>query len=85
LPDAAWTDYQLDSNVEAFVSRQAAFFRAIFVPSLASAISDAERRKAFTHCLEQQLKQRLSEQRTPFHSFVQVMVLAKQWAGENHK
>jgi hypothetical protein len=63
---------------EVFVSRHAAFFRAIFVPSLASAISDAARRQAFADCLEQKLKQRLSERRTPFHSFVQVMVLAKQ-------
>jgi len=77
LPDAAWADYQIDGNVPALVGRHAAFFRAIFVPSLASAISDAQRRQAFADCLEQALKQRLSEQRTPFHSFVQVMVLAK--------
>jgi len=78
LPDAAWADYQLDGNAEALVSRHAAFFRSIFAPSLASAISDADRRETFTNCLEQQLKQRLSERRMPFHSFVQVMVLAKQ-------
>jgi len=78
LPDAAWTDYQLDGNAEALVSRHAAFFRAIFVPSLALTISDAGRRHAFANCLEQQLKQRLSEAPGPLHSFVQVMVLAKQ-------
>jgi hypothetical protein len=78
LPDAAWADYQLDGNVQALVSRHAAFFRAIFVPSLASAINDAGRRQPFADCLEQKLKQRLSERLTPFHSFVQVMVLAKQ-------
>jgi hypothetical protein len=78
LPDAAWADYQLNRNVEALVSRHAAFFRAIFVPSLASAISDAGRRRAFADTLEQRLKQRLSERPSPFHSFVQVIVLAKQ-------
>jgi hypothetical protein len=80
LPDAAWADYQLNGNVEALVSRHAAFFRAIFVPSLASAISDAAKRAAFADCVEQKLKQRLSEGPRPFHSFVQVIVLAKQVA-----
>jgi len=78
LPDAAWADYQLDGNVEALVGRHAAFFRAIFVPSLASAISDADRRQGFADCLEQKLKQRLFERRIPFHSFVQIIVIAKQ-------
>jgi hypothetical protein len=77
LPDAAWADCQLDGNTEAFVSRHAGFFRAIFVPSLASAISDAGRRQAFADCLEQRLKGRLCEQPKPLHSFVQVMVVAK--------
>jgi hypothetical protein len=80
LPDAAWADYQVDRDVQALVSRQAAFFRAIFVPSLASAIDDAGRRQAFADSLEQRLKQHLSERVAPFHSFVQVMVLAKQGA-----
>lgn len=78
LPDAAWVDYQLDGNVQALVSRHSAFFRAIFVPSLASAISDGGRRQAFADCLEQKLKQSLRERPTPFHSFVQVIVVAKQ-------
>jgi len=80
LPDAAWADYQRDGKVQALVSRHAAFFRAIFVPSLASAISDAARRAAFADCVEQKLKQRLSEGPRPFHSFVQVIVLAKRVA-----
>ena len=77
LPDAAWADYQRDGNIHALVSRQSAFFRAIFVPSLASAISDAGKRQAFADCLEQKLKQSLRERHTPFHSFVQVIVVAK--------
>jgi SAM dependent carboxyl methyltransferase len=78
LPDAAWAGYQRDRDVEALVGRHAAFFRAIFVPSLAAAISDAGRRQSFPDWVEQRLKQRLSERLAPFHSFVQVMVLAKQ-------
>jgi len=78
LPDAAWADYQLDGNVHALVSRHSAFFRAIFVPSLASAISDGGRRQVFADCLEQKLKQSLRERPTPFHSIVQVIVVAKQ-------
>ena len=77
LPDTAWADYQKDRNVETLVSRYAAFFRAVFVPSLASAIHDASRRQAFAECLEQKLKQRLCESLVPCRSFVQVMVLAK--------
>jgi hypothetical protein len=78
LPDAAWTDYQVSGDLQALVSRHAAFFRAIFVPSLSSSISDARKRDTFADCLEQKLKKRLSECPTPLHSFVQVMVLAKQ-------
>src|SRR5215472_2576245 len=61
LPDAAWADYELNGNVEALVSRHAAFFRAIFVPSLASAIDDTAMRAAFAECVEQKLKQHLSD------------------------
>jgi hypothetical protein len=78
LPDAAWSDYQINGDLQALVSRHAAFFRAIFVPSLSSSISDAGKRNAFADCLEQKLKKRLSEHPTPLDSFVQVMVLAKQ-------
>lgn len=77
LPDAAWTDYEVDGDVQALVSRHAAFFRAIFVPSLSLSISDGGKRNSFADDLEQKLKKRLSERPTPLHSFVQVMVLAK--------
>jgi SAM dependent carboxyl methyltransferase len=78
LPDVAWTDYQVNGDLQSLVSRHAAFFRAIFVPSLSSSISDARKRDTFADCLEQKLKKSLSECPTPLHSFVQVMVLAKQ-------
>jgi hypothetical protein len=78
LPDAAWADYQVNGDLQALVARHAAFFRAIFAPSLSSSISDAGKRNTFADCLEQKLKKRLSERPTPLNSFVQVVVLAKQ-------
>jgi len=77
LPDAAWADFQRDGNKEVLISRRAAFFRAIFVPSLASAIPDPVRRLSFPDQMEQKMKQRLAVDLAPFHSFVQTMVLAK--------
>jgi hypothetical protein len=77
LPDAAWLDYDHDGNKEVLVNRHVGFFRAIFVPSLASALPDGKK-PAFTDALVKRLKQRLSERPTPLHSFVQTMVLAKQ-------
>src|SRR5215472_10338625 len=81
VPDASWADYELNGNVEALVTRHAAFFRTVFVPSLASAISDGQKHAAFAECVEQKLKQRLSDGLRPLHSFVQVMVVAKTKGG----
>jgi hypothetical protein len=77
LPDVAWADYERDGNKQLLVNRHAGFFRAIFVPSLASGIADEQKRKVFPGRMEEKLKQRLAEQPMPFHSFVQTMVLAK--------
>jgi hypothetical protein len=78
LPDAAWADYERDSNKEALATRHARFFRSIFAPSLAAAIADERKRSAFPDLLQKKLVQRLSDLPTPFHSFVQTIVLAKQ-------
>jgi hypothetical protein len=77
LPDAAWADYERDGNKDAFAATHAAFFRAIFVPSLVSALTDPGKSLAFTDRLEQLLKRRLAEHPTPLESFVQTIVLAK--------
>ena len=58
------------------------FFRAIFMPSLASALDrvrsgDAEALRIFGDRMEVGLKQRLGSQPTPMHSLVQTVVLAK--------
>jgi SAM dependent carboxyl methyltransferase len=82
LPDAAWNDYERDGNKEAFAARHALFFRSVFMPSLASAVTrvragDAEALRIFGDRLESGLKRRLATQPQAMHSFVQAMVLAK--------
>jgi hypothetical protein len=77
LPDAAWTDYQQDGNKEVLVNRHVGFFRAIFVPSLAAAVTDEKKRNVFPDSLEKKLKRRLADRPAPYHSFVQTLVLAK--------
>jgi hypothetical protein len=77
LPDAAWTDYKRDGNNEALVNRHVGFFRAIFVPSLATAIADENKRASFPDRMEKRLRLRLAENPAPYNSFVQVTVLAK--------
>jgi SAM dependent carboxyl methyltransferase len=81
LEDSAWGDYQRDGDKEALAARHALFFRAIFVPSLASALDragDAEACRVFGDQLVTRLKQRLASQPAAMHSFVSTIVLAKQ-------
>jgi hypothetical protein len=81
LPDAVWADYERDGNKEVLATRHARLFRAIFVPSLASALTgggDNGASRAFADRLEDGLKRRLANRPLPLHSFVQTMVLAKQ-------
>jgi hypothetical protein len=80
VADSAWADYQRDRDNEAVATKQALFFRSVFVPSLALGLSeahDAGRRRIFADRLEGRLKGRLADQPAPLHSFVQTMVLAK--------
>lgn len=79
FPDAAWVDYQRDGDKEALAAKQALFFRSIFVPSLAAALSRAGTLspQTFADHVEQRLKRRLAEHGASSHSFVQTMVLAK--------
>jgi hypothetical protein len=82
LPDEAWLDYKHDGNKEILANRHAGFFRAIFVPSLASALASGDSRVSFADAMEQRLKRRVLEQPMPLHTFVQTMVVAKQSAAE---
>jgi len=80
LADAAWSDYQHHRNKEMLAAQHAMFFRATFMPSLASALrdpGDAERRHAFARDLEAGLKRLLAQQPVPVHSYVTTIVLAK--------
>jgi hypothetical protein len=78
LPDGAWIDYERDGNMEELLNRHTGFFRAIFVPSLATALADPGKTQTFADELQRRLKRKLAERPAPLHSFVQTMVLAKQ-------
>jgi hypothetical protein len=54
--DAAWTDYKRDAK-ELLANRNAGFFRSIFVPSLAPAITSSEKTQVFADALDQKLSQ----------------------------
>jgi SAM dependent carboxyl methyltransferase len=77
LADPSWADYEHDRDAEALATKRARLFRAIFAPSLSCALGDAVTSHRFAERLEDGLKQRLLNQRTPVHTFVQTMVLAK--------
>ncbi len=82
LPDAAWTDYQLDGDKEALATKQALFFRSVFMPSLASALTrvrdgDADALRSFADRLQEGLTRRLASQPASTDSFVETIVLAK--------
>jgi hypothetical protein len=80
LEDAAWAEYQRDKDQESLAAKHAVFFRSIFVPSLASALTragDPEACRAFSDHLHNRLKQRLAKQPLAMHSFVSTIVLAK--------
>jgi len=84
LPDAPWTRYERDGDRETLATTHARFFRTIFMPSLAAALTrvrtgDPQAVGAFADRLEHGLKQRLAAQPAAMHSFVQTIVLAKQF------
>jgi hypothetical protein len=83
LTDAAWDDYERDGDGEALAAKHARFFRSVFMPSLAVALtrSDAEARRRFADGLEHRLRRRLASNPAAMHSFVETLVLAKQDAG----
>jgi hypothetical protein len=80
LPDAAWIEYERDGNKDALASKHALFFRAIFVPTLASALrqaDDSDACRRFGDQVENKLKARLVKQPAAMNSFVSTIVLAK--------
>ena len=80
LADAAWADYQRDGKLADLVNKHAAFYRATFAPSLASALRlahEPETCRAFSESLEHKLKRRLMDEPAPINSLVATIVLAK--------
>jgi hypothetical protein len=82
LPDAAWIDYQQDGDKEALVKKQALFFRSVFMPSLASALTrvragDSEAQRSFADRLQDGLIRHLASRPAQTDSFVETIVLAK--------
>jgi hypothetical protein len=80
VPDAAWDQYSQDDDREKLARAHAAFFRATFLPSLASALDcsgDAGAVQTFGDCLENGIRQRVSAHPTPLEIKAQVTVFGK--------
>jgi hypothetical protein len=82
VADTSWAQYERDRDKEALTTRHAVFFRSIFLPSLACALSSGcagnGQVAAFADQLELRLKRRLAIQPAPMRSLVQTIVLAKE-------
>ena len=82
LADATWADYEQDGNRNVLATKQARFFRSVFMPSLASALDNVRPRETealgiFGDALETRLTRRLADEPCAMNSFVQTIVLAK--------
>jgi hypothetical protein len=82
LCDSAWTDYEREGDSKTLAAKHSLFFRSVFMPSLASALTrvrtgDTEALTAFGDRLEDGLKRRLVKQPAAMHSSVHTIVLAK--------
>lgn len=80
VPDAAWDQYDQDGDREKLARAHAAFFRATFMPSLASALdcsNDVGAVHAFGDRLERGIRQGLAINPAPLDIKAQVIVLSK--------
>jgi hypothetical protein len=80
--DAAWDEYERDRDAPALAQKHSLFFRAVFTPSLASALTrvragDASAAHAFADRLTRGLKRRLEAEPAHMHSLVQILVVTK--------
>jgi hypothetical protein len=81
VPDPDWADYQRDQDRVKLATKHTGFFRATFMPSLASALAPgrgAEGRQLFIDRLADGLMKRLVEELAPLDLLVQAIVLAKE-------
>jgi hypothetical protein len=80
VPDPDWPEYQCDHDGKKLAAKHAGFFRATFMPSLASALDPERRpegRRLFIDRLARGLEQGLAATPAPLHLLVQAIVLAK--------
>jgi SAM dependent carboxyl methyltransferase len=80
VPDVAWDQYGQDGDREKLASAHAAFFRATFMPSLASALdhsNDGSAARAFGDRLERGIQQGVAINPAPLEIKAQVLVFAK--------
>jgi hypothetical protein len=81
VPDPAWIEFQRDKDVAAFARRRAAFFRAVFVPSISQALAPtrgAAERQMFADRLEEGVAQRIAADPASLENMVGIIVLKKQ-------
>ena len=81
--DGAWEQYSVDNDKDALAAKRALFFRSIFVPSLAGALSAARGTNgnavaSFANQIQQRLQLRLANHLSAIRSLVQVLMLARQ-------
>ncbi len=84
VPDTVWEEYVRDKDAEALAKKRAGFFRAIFAPSLATALKPSrspQERFEFLAALENCLRARMVGHPVPADNLVRIVVLSKQAAG----
>jgi hypothetical protein len=77
-----WEEYEADRDAELLARKQALFFRAVFTPSLAAALTltaegDAGAAARFADRLQESMVRRLARRPARMESYVQAMVMAK--------
>jgi hypothetical protein len=77
----AWIEFQQDRDATAFASTRAAFFRAVFVPSMSQALAStrgAEKHQMFAERLEEGLRRRIASNPASLENMVGIIILHKQ-------
>jgi SAM dependent carboxyl methyltransferase len=83
LSDSAWAEYQVNGDKHALANKQALFFRAVFMPSLAAGLDETLGRDGATYSsfaddLQLRLTHRLSDNPVDADTTVQTIVMMKQ-------
>jgi hypothetical protein len=80
VPDPAWIEFQRDRDAAALAGRRAAFFRAVFVPSIAQALAPtrgAVERQIFADRLEGGVARRIASEPASLENMVGIIILSK--------